>query len=128
MSGRFSFSCYVQEGLEDFEIPTLSLQTIVENAMTHAFRKLNAPARVDLRACREEDSIILEVSDNGSGIPREELDAIESRLKRPENMEELHGLQNVYFRVMTMFGKDTEFKIEPVLPHGTRVTIRIQSR
>ncbi len=128
MSGRFSFSCYVQEGLEDFEIPTLSLQTIVENAMTHAFRKLNAPARVDLRACREEDSVILEVSDNGSGIPREELDAIESHLKRPENMEELHGLQNVYFRVMTMFGKDTEFKIEPVFPHGTRVTIRIRSR
>ncbi len=126
MSGRFSFSCCVQEGLEDFEIPTLSLQTIVENAMTHAFRKLNAPARVDLRACREDDSVILEVSDNGSGIPPEELDAILSRFQRAESMEELHGLQNVYFRVMTMFGKDTEFKIEPVLPHGTRVTIRIK--
>ena len=128
MSGCFSFSCFVQDGLEDFEIPTLSLQTIVENAMTHAFRKLNAPARVDVRACREEDSIILEVSDNGSGIPQEELEAILSRLQRPENMDELHGLQNVYFRVMTMFGEDTEFKIEPALPHGTRVTIRIQSR
>lgn len=127
MNGRFSFSCEVQEGLEDFEIPTLSLQTIVENSVLHAFRKLNAPAHVNVRAYHENENIILEVEDNGSGIPQEELDAILGRLSRPESLDELHGLQNVYFRVMTMFGETTSFQIEPVAPHGTRISIRIKN-
>lgn len=128
MTGRFSFTCQVRDGLEDFEIPTLSLQTIVENAVQHAFRKLDAPARVDVLACREDGDILLKVEDNGSGIPEDELQAILERLERPENMDELHGLQNVYFRVMTMFGGDTSFRIEPALPHGTRVVIRIKDK
>lgn len=128
MSGRFSFTCQVRDGLDDFEIPTLSLQTIVENAVQHAFRKLDAPARVEVLACREDGDILLRVEDNGSGIPGDELQAILERLERPESMDELHGLQNVYFRVMTMFGEDTSFRIEPVLPHGTRVVIRIKDK
>ncbi|MCI9553568.1 MAG: histidine kinase [Acutalibacter sp.] len=127
LSGRFSFSCQIQKGLEDFEIPTLSLQTIVENAVQHAFRKLNSPARVDVLASREDGEVVLEVRDNGSGIPHEELASILERLKRPENMDELHGIQNVYFRVMTMYGEETSFEIKPVLPHGTSVVIRVRA-
>ncbi len=125
MAGNFSFTCEICDGLEEFQVPSLSLQTVVENAVQHAFKKKTGPAQVDVAAYTEPGSVILSVTDNGSGIPREELDAIRFRIDEPEQGDELHGLQNVSNRMRLLFGAGVKFTISLAEPHGTAVVIRI---
>lgn len=53
MSGGLEFTCDIQPGLEDFEIPCLSLQSLVENSITHAFNKIQQSAYLKIQAVRE---------------------------------------------------------------------------
>lgn len=122
--GRLEYQCTIADGLEDFAIPSLSLQTVVENSVTHAFRAHQQQERILVRVFREEGWIVLLVEDNGSGISPEEKQKVLDRLHQPDG-EEVHGLQNVYLRMQLMFGDEVEVQVASVEPHGTRIVLRI---
>lgn len=125
MGGCLDFTCDIQPGLEDFEIPCLSLQSLVENSITHAFNKIQKTAYLKIQAVREGDFVALSVEDNGSGIDEAAKETILRRLENYDEEGEVHGLQNIYARLRLLHGERVSLSIEPAAPRGTRVCLRI---
>ncbi len=57
----------VDQDALDAIVPSLILQPLVENAIRHGVAPLAAGGRVTVRGRREEDSLVLQVADNGAG-------------------------------------------------------------
>lgn len=100
------------------------LQPIVENAIIHGLG--NKPERAELliKAGKADGWVIYSVSDNGKGIPAEQLDKI---LRQKKNRDRRRftgiGLSNIIGRLKLHFGEEYRFDIESVENRGTTVTI-----
>jgi two-component system, LytTR family, sensor kinase len=51
-------------------VPDLILQPLVENAIKHGVSPNSGTARIEVRSRREGESLILEIRDNGAGLPQ----------------------------------------------------------
>jgi LytS/YehU family sensor histidine kinase len=100
----------------DARVPNLILQPLVENAVRHGIEPHAKPGRIELRAKREVDTLVLEVSDNGKGLPA----------TRPA--EEGVGLSNTRARLQTLYGAAHSFELLDAPGGGllARVTIPFQ--
>jgi sensor histidine kinase YesM len=108
--------------IEDFQIPPLTLQPIVENAVQHGLRKKKGSGLLQIRTYQQGDFILLEVTDNGVGFSEEQLASYNKGLfDRPEKGV---GLQNVYTRMLRLYR--LPIRIENVPGGGARVTMRIR--
>ena len=113
---RFEDDLDVKYNLEckDFEIPTLTLQPLVENAISYGVRK-NETGRgiVTISSRRYEDRIEISVKDDGPGFVYEEQSFKEDRSH--------NGIKNVKERLKRIAGGD--LKVESGLGEGTTITI-----
>lgn len=100
---------------EDFRIPPLTIQPMVENAIRHGVRG-KKHGWVSVSTWREEDAHVISIRDNGKGFDVDKM--IEDTLKGDHI-----GLKNVRDRIQDMAGGT--FTIESVEGEGTNVTIRI---
>ncbi|NOQ76575.1 MAG: hypothetical protein GQ475_02040 [Methylococcaceae bacterium] len=57
----------------DYQLPPRSLQTLVENALTHGRRGINHPLSIVISSKENANCVILQVQDNGCGIAPERL-------------------------------------------------------
>jgi two-component system LytT family sensor kinase len=53
----------------DLLVPNLILQPLVENAVRHSIAPRAAGGRIEIRARREEDRLVIDVLDDGPGAP-----------------------------------------------------------
>lgn len=96
----------------DFDIPPLTIQPLVENAIRHGVR-IREEGIVTVSSRREENFHVIEILDNGAGF---DTDA----KKEPE---ETHiGIANVKSRVESLCGGTLDVKSE--IGKGTRVILR----
>jgi sensor histidine kinase YesM len=73
-------------------VPNLVLQPLVENAFKHGLERIDGVGRIELRAGRVGDRLVLSVSDNGPGVGSEELGAEGLGLGNTrERLEQLYG-------------------------------------
>lgn len=92
-----------------FDLPPLTLQPIVENAVKHGVGKGYSPEHIVIRTRAEENGVRITVEDNGGGYD-------------PQPDSEVHvGLQNVRERLEMMCGGTLE--IGPRPEGGTVVTV-----
>jgi signal transduction histidine kinase len=49
-------------------VPNLLLQPLLENAIKHAIAPFSTPGKISVFSCREKDTLLLRVSDNGPGL------------------------------------------------------------
>src|SRR5699024_8105395 len=62
-------TCYaVDEDVSGLQMPKMTLQPIVENAVLHGLEKVNRRGTLRISARREADMLQLEVADDGSGM------------------------------------------------------------
>ena len=66
---RHSISMNLQEAPEKYIIPTLLLQPLVENAVEHGIIKGNKNGKIDIVIEETENTLIIKVMDNGTGLP-----------------------------------------------------------
>ena len=114
----FSIAPQVQNCL----IPKLSLQPLVENALLHGILYTEKPdPRMSIRITQEEDSVCIDIEDNGDGMDQETLSALhETRLPGKS-----YGLANVRER-LELFGADPSwFEIYSKEGVGTCISLRI---
>ncbi len=100
---------------EDFSIPPLTIQPMVENAIRHGVRG-KKQGWVSVSTWLEEDAHVISIRDNGKGFDVDRM--IEDTLKGDHI-----GVKNVRDRIIDMTGGT--FKIESVIDEGTSVTMRI---
>lgn len=64
---RLAARIELEPGLADVRIPTMLVQTLVENAVKHGIMRIRARGEIGVRAFRRAGRIRIEVSDNGPG-------------------------------------------------------------
>lgn len=67
--GRTTFTFAVPAELGDALIPRFLLQPLAENAIHHGFRDRNGVGHVLVRAKAENETLVLDIEDNGAGLP-----------------------------------------------------------
>ncbi|HKC25385.1 MAG TPA: histidine kinase [Thermoanaerobaculia bacterium] len=102
----------VAEDTLDAEVPNLILQPLVENAIRHGIAPRAGPGRVEVRARRDHDSLVLEVADDGRGLPP----------RSP--LREGIGLSNARERLRHLYGGAATLALLP-LPKGLSVTLTL---
>ena len=96
---RLEVVIQVDDSAVDARVPSLILQPIVENAVRHGIEPQARAGRIELRASREEATLVISVSDNGAGIP-------EGGPKR-----EGIGLANTRARLTELYGERQKFEL-----------------
>lgn len=100
-----------------FQVPPLSIQPLVENAVKHGICKKVDGGTVTLRTYEEKDAYVVKVEDDGAGF---DMALLEEKTK--DQREEGHlGLENIRFRVQEIAGGTLD--VESVPGRGTKVTV-----
>jgi two-component system sensor histidine kinase YesM len=119
-------------------IPKMSVQPIVENACKHGLQSsIEDNRRLVIKADIIDMALVISVRDNGSGMDKEKVAAIFSKLENPKSELNLEagsydetesgvGIQNVYRRMMMNYGERFHFKIYSVPDQGTEIILRIE--
>ena len=97
-------------------VPSMLLQPIVENAIRHGLSPRVEGGVIHIRSCRENGRLILEVRDNGVGIPPEQITHID---------QQGIGISNVQERLRVLYGSEFTFQIESLAEGGTSIQIGI---
>lgn len=78
---NLEFTIDVPENLHTIILPKLTLQPLVENAMTHGFNGKNVLRRLSVTGQIKDKGLILEIRDNGAGFAEEVLQSLRSRIQ-----------------------------------------------
>ena len=105
----------VEYGIEcdDFLIPALSVQPLVENAVRHGVGTYENGGTVRIMAWREDGKVIIEVIDDGSG---------RSNITEQQSKRKGIGIDNVRKRLRSMSGGELEITMGD---HGTTARITV---
>ena len=118
---RFGNEMRVEFVLDDsvqIDIPPLSIQPLVENAIRHGLRKRAGGGTVTISVGKVPDGVQVTVSDNGPGIPSERLGS----LLTAENVSGV-GLKNIHFRLKKIYGTGLAIESDP--GKGTKVSFTV---
>lgn len=98
---------------EDFKVPALSVQPLIENAVKHGVGMKEDGGTVILSALKKEGGVLLEIEDNGVGFDPE---------TQTDSGEHI-GLTSAGARFKNLC--DADMKIVSVIGEGTRISIFI---
>ena len=97
----------------DGAVPTLLWHPVLENAIRHGVTPLAGRGRIVIASYRDSGDLILEIRDNGQGLP-------------PGGApREGVGLRNIRERVDQLYGSRARFTLDPALGGGTVATLRL---
>ncbi|MCI7813238.1 MAG: histidine kinase [Lachnospiraceae bacterium] len=125
--GRIRFTFDLDESFHHIKVPSLILQPLVENAITHGIGMYLKNAFVIIRTEYDDSRNlgIIRVIDNGIGMEKEQLEKVCADMKEPSNAEQKIGLSNVYTRLHIFFYGKATMEIRSVPNVETEVTIFI---
>lgn len=109
----------------DHCVVKLVLQPILENAINYGIREMDGCGIITICGKKADDKIILSVSDNGMGIPDDEIEFLLKDTNRIRKRGSGVGLVNVNNRIKILFGGQYGLYIESELDEGTTVYINI---
>jgi sensor histidine kinase YesM len=110
----------VDEELQ-LEIPPLSIQPIVENAVRHGISKQPDGGKLWIRIRNEGQYVEISVTDNGTGMDR---NTLEHLLDKHQERRSGIGLLNTNQRLKQLYGRGLH--IHSAIGHGTTVTFWVK--
>ena len=122
-------SLNLPEELLSQEIPKMSLQPIVENAILHGIEPLSEDSTIYIKGWVEKDDCIIEISDTGQGMTDAQVRALEDKINGAveESGGDGHGigLKNVQDRIHMSFGGNYGIRIASKYGCYTKIAIRL---
>lgn len=128
-SNRISLEIDVEDFIKSCSIPKITLQPIIENAITHGiFAKGNVEGNITITGLLDNNYVYLKVSDDGIGIKESDLASILS--PNTANNSSHHkgsgyGIKNVNDRLKLHYGEDCGLSFHSIYEKGTTVTIKL---
>lgn len=115
----------VEDSILKSSMPRISIQPLVENALTHGLRGSRKKKRIVISAKKDGENLLISVEDNGIGIAEEE----RRELLNPEhkNHTKSIGLNNIHSRMKILYGPEYGVTIESRIGEGTKVSLLIPS-
>jgi LytS/YehU family sensor histidine kinase len=112
---------FLAEDINNWKVPSFTLQPIVENAINYAFKEVE-PLRIKIKLEKRNGVGRIVIEDNGVGIASHELPHI---LKRGFGKGLGLGLNLIHERLRLLFGEEYGLSVESERGKGTRVTVSI---
>lgn len=119
---QFTYHFTVDPACTKYLCNKITLQPIIENAITHGLDLLVEPGHIEIEVCMDGADILFKVSDDGIGMPPEQV--AELLKKEPSDRTGI-GIKNVNDRLQIYFGPQYGLSIQSVPDEGTTVTIRM---
>jgi two-component system, LytTR family, sensor kinase len=110
---RLSVEMQIEAEVLDTPVPNLILQPIIENAIRHGIAQQLGNGTIRIAAARKDDTVQIEVQDNGPGMMSN------------ENVKAGVGLGNTIERLKQAYGGAQNFAIRTAPAGGTLVTLTI---
>ena len=113
----------LEEGLEDFRVPGMILQPLVENSVKYAVAPARREVTIEVSAHTSQDGVVLRVADDMAG------DGAAARTDRPARKGPVEhglgiGLTNVKDRLRARYGNGVAIRSGPT-PTGYETTITL---
>lgn len=125
-SNGFEVRYDVEPECLEYLLPRLTLQPILENAITHGFDELTEElGQIEVSVYRREEFLCLSVWDNGRGMTPEKINLVLGQRRRKKDDNTSIGLENVQARVKLNFGESARLEIESEPGAFTKVTLRL---
>jgi signal transduction histidine kinase len=99
----------------DAQVPNMILQPLVENAIKHGLAPRSEGGKIEIGAERSNGHLQLTVSDDGIGVPFNDVESL------PEGV----GLSNTRKRLRHLYGKRHRFDLQTAEKSGLRVNLTI---
>lgn len=117
----------ITEKAKQMPIPCVSLQTLVENSISHGLQPKNGSGNIYVSISDTVNGgLSICVEDDGIGIKEEKIHQIFSVLEKEFIYVGEHvGIVNLFQRFRLIYGNDCEFEITKVSQGGTRVEIKL---
>ena len=137
---RFNNKFQIIKNIDEFDlltncqIPKLTIQPIVENAIFHGLEKKADKGTIEIRGYATETRLIIEVEDDGVGMDEKTLQNLNSQfesnsgpIEPPDNNERGSSiaLVNVNQRIKLLYGQTYGLKIFSTINEGTTVQIAL---
>lgn len=119
---QFTYHFTVDESCLHCLCNKITLQPIIENAITHGLDLLVESGHIEIEVCRDGEDILFKVSDDGIGMAPEQVAEL---LKNEPSDRTGIGIKNVNDRLRIYFGPQYGLSIDSVPDEGTVVTIRM---
>lgn len=122
---RFDYSIEIDQRIENYIIPKLLLQPIVENALIHGLKDKPEGGHLKVSGDIEGCLICFCISDNGRGMTDKELEDTYNKIHAQNPWGKSVGLRNVYERIQLKYGDMGKFQIETKEREGTSIILKI---
>lgn len=99
----------IDESLSQCQVFKFSLQPVLENCFTHAFRSSNSTEKqISVRVQKNATDFSIFIADNGTGIKEDVIRHLEQMLHAPDETENAGhvGIHNIHRRITDTFGPD----------------------
>jgi len=106
----------IDESSLDIIVPSMILQPLVENSIKHGLGRKVGEGRITIRSSRTAGHVVIEVADNGVGLPPTRMEA--------ESQGGI-GLSNVNERLRVIYGANYQLKLHSEPGQGTSARIEI---
>lgn len=122
----------IQDVLETYLIPPLTLQPIIENAVHYGLEQKIGQGTITIDCFTTQSKLILEVSDDGLGMSAEAVDQLREKLRttpaiptRVQREKKSSGiaLANVHQRIRLLFGDQYGLEVRSAPEVGTQIDV-----
>lgn len=127
---RLSFETEISGRAAELAVPKLVLQPLVENYIMHGFSPRRSDNRLNFRGMVRDTHLVIELADNGRGVPADRRDAIKRQLNSESGgatptTERSVGLLNVQRRLALAFPDDAWLDFDATEHHGATVRLTV---
>ena len=105
-------------------IPKLLLQPLIENSIKYGFRK-KMELSVKIRGWCEGDYLLMQVEDDGPGVPPDTLEVLRKMIVSEGIRTEHNGLQNLSRRIILEYGEGCGLSIDSAEGKSFTVTAKL---
>ena len=107
----------------DCRVIKLIFQPVIENAVIHGITSNEQVLSIDILGYRSENTILIQISDDGCGMTAKQLESLKNSMEQPDNSG--IGLRNVSRRIQLNYGSEYKLEINSKYGLGTTVSLHL---
>ena len=120
---KFSVYFSLDEEIKEATTIKLIIQPILENAIYYGMEAMDGDGEIMVQGYAKGEEIYIDVTDNGIGMPKEQVEKLLSKEDSPRKRGSGIGLKNVDQRIKLYYGEKYGLRIKSIPDAGTQVRI-----